>query len=232
MSTEMKDILERLQQALIKSGFSMLEVSKRTDIPYSALQRYFTGETEKIPIDRIEKISRCLNVETSYIMGWLDQKNVQQPSDYLGGNITDSIAESLDEIPTCGITLPILGWGSCGAGILNESPIDYIEIPLNVLGKYKDTQNFFFAYASGISMERAGIKNGSLLLFRKQEELYNGEIGIFHLNGEEFCKRFKKEGTSVLLLSDAFELGHDPIVVTDKDDFRIIAKLFKCIIDF
>ena len=41
-----------------------------TGIPKSALQRYATGETEKIPINRLQIIAKALNVSAEYLMGW------------------------------------------------------------------------------------------------------------------------------------------------------------------
>lgn len=46
-----------------KSGMSYGELSKATGIPKSALQRYATGQTSKIPVDRLMLISRALKVE-------------------------------------------------------------------------------------------------------------------------------------------------------------------------
>ena len=53
----MSERSERILQAIQNAELSYSELSKLTGIPKSALQRYATGETEKIPIDRIEAIS-------------------------------------------------------------------------------------------------------------------------------------------------------------------------------
>ncbi len=54
----------------LKITISYGELSKKTNIPKSALQRYATGETEKIPITRIEVIAKALNTTAQFIMGW------------------------------------------------------------------------------------------------------------------------------------------------------------------
>lgn len=63
---------ERILKAIEDSKLSYGELSNITGIPKSALQRYATGETEKVPIDRIEAIAKATHVSASYLMGWED----------------------------------------------------------------------------------------------------------------------------------------------------------------
>lgn len=46
------------------------ELANNTGIPKSAVHRYVIGETEKIPLDRVEKISKYLHVRPEYLLGW------------------------------------------------------------------------------------------------------------------------------------------------------------------
>lgn len=66
MSIQSKRILEILKTSKMSYG----ELSKLTGISKSALQRYATGETAKIPIDRLEDIAKALNTTPAYLMGW------------------------------------------------------------------------------------------------------------------------------------------------------------------
>lgn len=54
---------------------SYYELSKKTGIPKSALHRYATGETPKIPLDRLEIIAEALNCSPAYLMGWEEKDN-------------------------------------------------------------------------------------------------------------------------------------------------------------
>lgn len=45
-------------------------LEKETGIPKSALQRYATGATEKIPIERLKLIADALETTPAYLMGW------------------------------------------------------------------------------------------------------------------------------------------------------------------
>ena len=64
---------ERIRSLIEQSGQSYVELEKITGVKKSSLQRYASGETTKIPLDVIEKLSVAFNVSQAYIMGW-DEK--------------------------------------------------------------------------------------------------------------------------------------------------------------
>lgn len=69
----MNERSKRILSAITNSKISYGELSKSTGIPKSALQRYATGETEKIPIDRIEKIANATGVSSQYLLCWEEE---------------------------------------------------------------------------------------------------------------------------------------------------------------
>ena len=147
----MSERSERILQAIQNAELSYSELSKLTGIPKSALQRYATGETEKIPIDRIEAISKAVNVSAQYIMGWDKQsthdENVQLPPEAIPYNPVMH-------------KIPILGDIAAGLPIFAEENIEgYTYTELNHGGKY------FALRVKGDSMTAANIPDGSLLLF-------------------------------------------------------------------
>jgi transcriptional regulator with XRE-family HTH domain len=71
-------VSERISDVITSSGFSYSEISKMTGIPKSALQRYATGATEKIPPDRIRIIALKLRVSIGYLLGFTDDKNMER----------------------------------------------------------------------------------------------------------------------------------------------------------
>lgn len=72
----MSERSKRILKAIEDSGLSYGELSKITNIPKSALQRYATGETEKVPIDRIEAIANATNVTSPYLMCWDEEERI------------------------------------------------------------------------------------------------------------------------------------------------------------
>lgn len=75
----MSDISKRILETITCKDISYGDLSDKTGIPKSALQRYATGQTEKIPIDRLEKIASAIGVTTSFLMGWDSAGKKEQP---------------------------------------------------------------------------------------------------------------------------------------------------------
>lgn len=59
----MGEIANRILEMLKVKDISYGELSQMTGIPKSALQRYATGKTEKIPIERIRDIATALGID-------------------------------------------------------------------------------------------------------------------------------------------------------------------------
>ena len=80
----MIDRSARIRKAIINKGLSFAELEKLTGVSHSALQRYASGETKKIPVDVIEKIASVTGVTARYLMGWdedessLDEKDIPE----------------------------------------------------------------------------------------------------------------------------------------------------------
>ena len=66
----MNEIAKKLNKYFMESEMSYAELAKRTGIPKSALQRYIVGQTDKIPIDRLQSIAEALGTSAAVLMGW------------------------------------------------------------------------------------------------------------------------------------------------------------------
>lgn len=65
----MNKTAERLKESIKKSGISQRELETITGIPHSAIQRYASGSTERIPSGRLLILASALNVSFSYLSG-------------------------------------------------------------------------------------------------------------------------------------------------------------------
>ena len=96
----MDNIQQRLLDAFEASGLTYDELAKRTNLPKSALHRYFNGETEKIPIDRFQAICRELHLDARELLGWKDD----HPDDPLPSQPRTAeariIAKGIDQLPS------------------------------------------------------------------------------------------------------------------------------------
>lgn len=77
----MSQISDKILQILLEKEISYGELAERTGISKSALQRYATGETEKIPIDRLEKIAAAIGTSSIVLMGW-EKENTPVAPEY------------------------------------------------------------------------------------------------------------------------------------------------------
>ena len=75
---------------------------------------------------------------------------------------------------------------------------------------------------TGDSMEPQ-YKNRQIVWVHQQSTLNNGEIGIFYLNGEAFCKKLQDEGNGPVLIS--LNEKYAPRIVKEHDDFMIFGKV-------
>lgn len=192
------------------------ELANVIDVNKSTVHRWINGDIENIKMDKLLDLATKLDVNPIWMMG---KSEVYRFSAYQENKVC--------KLP--GKPVAYAGSGSCGMGQLNESTIsEWLDTPIEWLTGNPD--DYFWATANGNSMTGSGIVDGSMLLFRQQNRLNNGEIGAFHLNGEEYIKKIEKKGNTIILISTNPE--YSPIIVTKEDTFRVIAKLTKQVTDF
>lgn len=60
----------RIKEAIEKSGLTLMELQAKTGISKSAIQRYASGETDKIPVDAVKSLAKATGVSAMYLMEW------------------------------------------------------------------------------------------------------------------------------------------------------------------
>lgn len=75
---------------------------------------------------------------------------------------------------------------------------------------------------SGDSMEPQFI-NGQIVWVHQQETLSTGEIGIFYLDGNAYCKKLKDDADGLFLIS--LNTKYEPIKIKETDSFKIFGKV-------
>lgn len=63
-------IRERIRSMRYKQGLSLQELSERTHISKSTLQRYETGGIRNLPLDKLAPLAKALHTTPAYLMGW------------------------------------------------------------------------------------------------------------------------------------------------------------------
>lgn len=106
---------------------------------------------------------------------------------------------------------------SAGNGqFLDSSDFTMIDFPIDTIPR----STSFGVRIRGDSMIPA-IKDGEIVFVKRQPALLDGEIGIFALNGDVFCKRYRRSGEDVFLESDNKD-NYQPIHITETDNLRLL----------
>ncbi len=164
----MSERSDRILKAIKKTGLSYNELAKITGIPKSALQRYATGETEKIPVERIEAIAKAAGVSTQYITGWED--NVSVPSNII----------PVDDISF--VKIPIVG--KAAAGIQCFADMDITGFDYVFSNDITNGENYVFLTVMGDSMY-PDIKENDLVLVKCQNSADSGAIAVVIIDNED-----------------------------------------------
>ena len=88
-------VSQRIRNQMQKLGLSYGELAERSGLAKSAVHRYATGLTDKIPTEALEKLSHALGVTPAYLTGWESERPSTLAAHFEGEEFT---AEELREI--------------------------------------------------------------------------------------------------------------------------------------
>lgn len=74
---KMWEIANRIKNRRNELKMSYQDLSDKTGLSKSTLQRYETGSIRNIPLDKLEILSYGLEMEPSELMGWNEYKNIE-----------------------------------------------------------------------------------------------------------------------------------------------------------
>lgn len=134
-------------------------------------------------------------------------------------NVDVSVILGISELSTA-TRLPVIGEISAGTPILaEENIIEYRDF----IGDVSPDEHFYLR-VKGDSMFPV-IPNGSLVLFRLQPDLENGEIGAFLVNDDSECtvKRLKVYPDGLTVLQPEND-DYSPILASKANPVRIVGK--------
>lgn len=200
---------ERIKKKRIESGFSQVDFANKIDVSKQTLYKYENNIITNIPSDKIEAISKVLNLSPMYIMGWED---LEQPTPQSNG------------YPT--VRIPVLGDVAAGVPILAQQDIiGYEDIPADMA----KTGEYFGLKIKGDSMEPK-IHDNDIVIVKSMSDAENNDIVIAMINNEATCKRLHKYSNSVVLT--AINSDYKPIEVTPDEDIQILGKVVMSISKF
>ena len=72
----MTTVSDRIRAQMERLSLSYGELAQATGLSKSAVHRYATGSTDKVPTEALEKLARALHVTPSYLTGWEEEPKV------------------------------------------------------------------------------------------------------------------------------------------------------------
>ena len=162
---------KRLRELRTSKDLSQQKLAEFLNTSKSSINMYERGDREP-GLEMLESIADYFNVDLDYLLGKTD---VPLKISFVEVSAKNKINQSK------GLKIPVLG--SVRAGLPMEAVeniLDYEEI-----GEEMARQGDFFALQiKGDSMEPR-IKEGDVVIVRKQPDVENGEIAIVLVNGDE-----------------------------------------------
>lgn len=204
MSNSLNDIRNRIFQKKSELNLSYQDMSEKTGLSKSTLQRYITGDIRNLGLDKLEILAKALDVTPSYLMGWEDENK-------------DPILENIPGIitPVQMKKIPILGTIACGDPIFAQENYDgYFMIDKNL------PEADFILRAKGDSMIEAHIFDGDLVFLRKTSDVDDGQIAAVLIDDEATLKRVSRDKDTVIL--QPCNKDYKPIIVQEKDDKQVL----------
>lgn len=152
---------EKLTQAISESGYSIRELAKKVRVSPASLSRYANGiSSPKIPT--VYMIADVLDINPVWLMGADTQK--ARVKNY-----------------SKNVKIPVLGVVRAGLPMdAVENIVEYEEIREEMAR----TGAFFALQIKGDSMAPR-IKEGDIVIVRKQPDVESGEIAVILVNGDE-----------------------------------------------
>ena len=69
-------VSDRIRTQMQRLGLSYGELAQATGLSKSAVHRYATGATDKVPTEALEKLAEALHVTPAYLTGWEDRPKI------------------------------------------------------------------------------------------------------------------------------------------------------------
>ncbi len=223
----------RIKQRREELGLTLKDVALKLNVSEATVQRYESGEIQTPRRERLSALASALNVDVNYLagypaaprMGW--ERPLADAYRAAAQNLQQAVCDVLRiplvvpdrPAPIAMKTMLVYNFpAAAGRPLYAEDDFTHLDFPAADIPQGAD----FGIRVKGDSMTPT-IMDGAIVWVHKQQELQNGQIGIFMLRDEAVCKRFQKDRRAVRLLSD--NPAFTPIVLKDMDGFRLVGRV-------
>ena len=164
---------DRIKERREALGWSQDELAQRLGYKSRSSINKMELNIQDVPQRKVKDFARVLRTTTSYLLE------------------DDKEKSNLNQVQALTFPIGVFDPISCGKGLfVDENATGYIAVPVASVRK---GNSYFANAAEGDSMEPK-IHHGDYVIFEQTPEIQSGQIGAFCLNGEYYCKRFRKLG--------------------------------------
>lgn len=200
------------KQLLQKSNVTAYQMSKDTGISESLISNWKSGR--QLPkYDSLNTLADYFGVSGDFLLGRTERPEIN--AETVKKSLTEP--EPLIKLTAKTIIIPFYRTpASAGTGSLlfDETPIEYTNVPKTDITSKAD----FMLEVNGDSMQPKFF-DGDRVFVKNSESIYEGEIGVFILNGESYIKKMGRN--ELISLNPAY----NPIKLTEYDDIRCAGKV-------
>ncbi len=164
-----REMLRRMRLRRLELGYSYQDLADRTGLNKSTLQRYETGKTGKLPLDKAEIIARALETSVEYLLGL---EYAEKPA----GGFSDVFS------------VPVFDSVSAGFGCYADSSA--VGSKPTFLENAAEAGEYLWINVKGDSMSPK-IENGDMILVRRQDSVENGNVAVVMIDDEAVVKKVK-----------------------------------------
>ena len=162
------EFLSRMRMKRLELGYSFQDLADKTGINKSTLQRYETGKTGKLPLDKAEVIAKALRIPME---AFSEKKQV-----------------AADERITNVFSVPVFDSASAGFGCYADSSA--VGSKPTFLINAAEAGEYLWINVKGDSMSPK-IENGDMILVRRQDSVESGSVAVVMVDDEAFVKKVK-----------------------------------------
>ena len=185
-------------------------MSKDTGISESLISNWKSGR--QLPkYDSLNTLADYFGVSGDFLLGRTNdsRKNIKSESSFKSPELIQQTQKTII-IPFYRIPAS----AGTGSWLSDETPVEYTNVPKTEKTSAAD----FMLEVRGDSMQPK-FSDGDRVLVKNSESIYEGEIGVFILNGESYIKKMGRN--ELISLNPAY----NPIKLTEYDDIRCAGKV-------
>lgn len=197
-----------------KKDFGLNQLALKAGIQKTILSRLEAEKILKINPFILKNLAEALGIDYKdlyQIVGYLEEKDAPKEQE---GNLIEIFELT---------SIPLYESISAGCGFENADIIDYLKLP-----NIKNPELYFGVKVKGDSMEPT-IKDGSIIVIKKDEDIPDGRIGAFIVDNASFVKRIYRSKNETQLVSD--NRAYPPISVREGNEYFECGRVVKVLVD-